>query len=138
MNENIWSIQKTCQQFVWKFLVLYYNDVLEKWVYLKIKNWFDSLIASKHTNLGENWFPIHLCIICPFELYIEIITHKCKFVEIIEVWIYHTFQKIVYIIYSTTIGVLCFEDQASFKNWNNLWMFVHLVFWSMESGRLLF
>jgi hypothetical protein len=68
--------------------------------------------------MGEIWFPIHLCIICPFELYIEITTDKCKFVEIIEVWIYHMFQKMVFIICSTTIGVLCFEDQAWSKNWN--------------------
>jgi hypothetical protein len=88
--------------------------------------------------MGENWFPIDLCIIFPFELYSEITTDKCKFVEIIEVWIYHTFQKMVYIIYSTTIGVLCFEDQAWSKNWNTSWMFVHLGFWNMESGRLLF
>jgi hypothetical protein len=78
--------------------------------------------------MGENWIPIHLCIIYTFELYIEITINKCKFVEIIEVWIYHTIQKMVYIICSTTIGVLRFEDQAWSKNWNTLWIFVHLVY----------
>jgi hypothetical protein len=106
MSESHFSTQKKCQQFVWKFLVPYYNDVVEKMGSQKLiwpidcwsVNKFEAFISWVKTEFPFS-FVLFVPTNCALKLQLDVILHrplKCEFTKL---------QKMVYIIYSTIIGV---------------------------------